>query len=51
MWYSGDFGANQKEQLQYIRQFLEEEQQKELDEAIEKHYHVKYEEYDWGTNE
>lgn len=51
MWYSGDFGANQKELLQYIRQFLEEEQQKQLDEGIEKHYSVKYEEYDWGTNE
>jgi hypothetical protein len=51
MWYSGDFGANQKEVLLYIRQFLEEEQQNQLDEGLEKHYSVKYEEYDWGTNE
>jgi hypothetical protein len=51
MWYASDFGANHKEQLEYIRQFLEEDQQKQLDEAMEKHYSVKYEEYDWGVNE
>eukprot|EP01130_Rhizamoeba_saxonica_P005547 TRINITY_DN2210_c0_g1_i2.p1 TRINITY_DN2210_c0_g1~~TRINITY_DN2210_c0_g1_i2.p1 ORF type:complete len:143 (-),score=13.68 TRINITY_DN2210_c0_g1_i2:98-526(-) len=50
-WYEQDFGANTREMLEYIAQFLEVDQQNKLYQIMQvPKLKVRYMEYDWSVN-
>jgi glutaredoxin len=52
-WYGVDFGATQKERIQYLLPYLSEETRNELEQIPEENLdsiQMKYKEYDWSTN-